>query len=87
MKSRNAEHDYVLFYAPKFIACVSIKFLKYLHIKCYKAIELKLLIVSKNVSDKIFNVREGRHTGPPYFFLSVKVLKLRQDQLHFFKGL
>ena len=39
------------------------------HIKCYGAIALKLLITSKNVSDKSFNVREGRHTGPPYFFI------------------
>ena len=38
------------------------------HIKCYRAIALKLLIISKNVSDKSFNVREGRHTGQPYFF-------------------
>ena len=38
------------------------------HIKCYRAIALKLLIISKNVSDKSFSVREGRHTGPPYFF-------------------
>ena len=39
------------------------------HIKCYRAIALKLLIISKNVSDKSFSVREGRHTGPPYFFI------------------
>ena len=38
------------------------------HVKCYKAIALKLLIKSKNVSDKSFSVREDRHTGPPYFF-------------------
>ena len=37
-------------------------------IKCYRAIALKLLIISKNVSDKSFSVREGRHTGPPYCF-------------------
>ena len=55
------------------------------HIKCYRAIALKLLIISKNVSDKSFSVREGHHTGPPYF-LSVEALKLRQGQLHFFKG-
>ena len=48
--------------------------------KCYRAIALKLLIISKNVSDKSFSVREGRHTRPPYF-LSVEALK----QLHFFK--
>ena len=36
------------------------------------------------MSDKTFSVREGRQTGPPYF-LSVEALKLRQDQLHFFK--
>ena len=38
------------------------------HIKCYRAITLRLLIISKNVSDKIFSVREGHHTGTPYFF-------------------
>ena len=32
-------------------------------------IALKLLIISKNVSDKSFSVQEGRHTGPPYFFI------------------
>ena len=37
--------------------------------KCYKTIALKLLIISKNVSDKSFSVREDRHTGPPYFFI------------------
>ena len=36
---------------------------------CYRAIALKLLIISKNVSDKSFSVREGRHTRPPYFFI------------------
>ena len=30
---------------------------------------LKLLIISKNVSDKSFSVREGHHTRPPYFFI------------------
>ena len=30
---------------------------------------LKLLIISKNVSEKSFSVREGRHTRPPYFFI------------------
>ena len=54
------------------------------HIKCYRAIALKLLIISKHVSDKSFSFREGRHTRPPYF-LSVEALKLRQGQLHFFK--
>ena len=39
------------------------------HIKCYRAIALNLLIISKNVSDKSFIVREGRHTRPPYFFI------------------
>ena len=39
------------------------------HIKCYRAIALKLLITSKNVSDKSFSVREGRHTRPPYFLI------------------
>ena len=39
------------------------------HIKCYRTITLKLLIISKNVSDKSFSVREGCHTGPPYFFI------------------
>ena len=39
------------------------------HIKGYRAIALKLLIISKNVSEKSFSVREGRHTGPPYFFI------------------
>ena len=38
-------------------------------INCYRAIALKLLIISKNVSDKSFIVREGRHTRPPYFFI------------------
>ena len=37
--------------------------------KCYRAIALKLLIISNNVSDKSFSVRKGRHTGPPYFFI------------------
>ena len=54
------------------------------HIKCYRAIALKLLIISKKFSDKSFSVREGRHTGPPYF-LSAEALKLRQGQLHFLK--
>ena len=27
------------------------------------------MILSKNASDKNFSVREGRHTGPPYFFI------------------
>ena len=39
------------------------------HIKFYRAIALKLLIISKNVSDQSFSVLEGRHTGPPYFFI------------------
>ena len=39
------------------------------YIKCYRAIALKLLIKSKNVSNKSFSAREGRHTGPPYFFM------------------
>ena len=39
------------------------------HKKCYRAIALKLLVISKNVSDKSFSVREGRHTRPPYFFI------------------
>ena len=34
------------------------------HIKCYRAIALKLLITSKNVSDKSFSVGEGHHTEP-----------------------
>ena len=51
------------------------------HIKRYRAIALKLLIISKNVSDKSFSIQEDRHTGPPYF-LSVEALKLRQGQLH-----
>ena len=38
------------------------------HIKCYRAIALKLLIISKNVSDKSFSIREGHHTLPHYFF-------------------
>ena len=36
--------------------------------KCYRAIALKLLIISKNVSDKSFSVGESRHTRLPYFF-------------------
>ena len=39
------------------------------HIKCYRVIALKLLIIYKNVSDKSFSVREGRHIGPPDFFI------------------
>ena len=39
------------------------------HIKCYRAIALKLLIISKNVSEKSFSVRESRHIRPPYFFI------------------
>ena len=40
------------------------------HIKCYRSITLiKVLIISKNVPDKSFSVREGRHTGTPYFFI------------------
>ena len=58
--------------------------INYRHIKCYRAIALKLLIISKNVSDKSFSVREGRHTRPPYFLL-VEALKIRQRQLHVFK--
>ena len=38
-------------------------------IKCYRAIALKLLIMSKNVSDKRFSIRIGRHTRTPYFFI------------------
>ena len=38
-------------------------------ITCYRAIALKLLIISKNVSDKSFSVSEGRHTGSPHFFI------------------
>ena len=40
------------------------------HIKCYREIALKLLIIYKNVSDKSFSVRESRHTRPFYFFIS-----------------
>ena len=54
------------------------------HIKCYRAIALKLLIITKNVSGKSFSVREGRHIGPLYF-LSVEALKQHQGQLHFFR--
>ena len=54
------------------------------HIKCYRGIALKLLIISKNVSDKSFSVREGVILDHP-IFLSVEALKLRQGQLHFFK--
>ena len=39
------------------------------HIKYCRAIALKLLIISKNSSDKNFSVWEGRHTGPSYFFI------------------
>ena len=39
------------------------------YIKCYRAIALKLLIISENVSDKSFSVREGRYTGPSYFLI------------------
>ena len=56
------------------------------HIKCYRAIALKLLITSKNVSDKSFSDREGRHTRSPYF-LSVEALKLRQDAVGFAESL
>ena len=39
------------------------------HIKCYKAITHKLLIISKKLSNKSLSVREGYHTGPLYFFI------------------
>ena len=39
------------------------------HIKCYRAIALQLLIISKIVPVKSFSVREGCHTGPPYFLV------------------
>ena len=39
------------------------------HTKCYKAIALKLLIMSKKISDKSFSVWEGRHTGPALIFI------------------
>ena len=39
------------------------------HIKSYRAIALKLLIILKNVSDKSVSVGEGRYTRPPYFFI------------------
>ena len=45
------------------------------NIKCYRAIALKLLIISKNVSDKSFGVREGRHTGPPYLHIGIITIK------------
>ena len=48
--------------------CIYIYIYRVRHIKCYRAIALKLLIISKNVSDKSFSVREGRNTGPPHFF-------------------
>ena len=37
--------------------------------KCYRAIALKLLIISKNDSEKSFSVREGHHTRLPYFVI------------------
>ena len=40
-----------------------------MYIRCYRAIALILLIISKNVSDRSFNNREGRHTRPPYFVI------------------
>ena len=46
-----------------------VKLYRVRHIKCYRTIALKLLITSKNVSDKSLSVREDRHTGPPYFFI------------------
>ena len=58
------------------------------HIKCYRAIALILLIMSKNVSDKSFRQKFQCSRRPSYwttlFFLSVEALKLRQGQLHFF---
>ena len=39
------------------------------HIKCYRAIALRLLIISKNDSHKSFSVREDRHTEPNFFFI------------------
>ena len=53
-------------------------------INCYRSIALKLLIISKTISDKSFSVLEGCYTGLPYV-LSVEALKLRQGQLHFFE--
>ena len=37
--------------------------------KCYREIAFIILIISKTVSDKSFCVRQGRHTGLPYFFI------------------
>ena len=39
------------------------------NMKCNSAIALKLLVISKNVLDKSFSVREGRHIRPPNFFI------------------
>ena len=52
------------------------------HIKCYRAITLKLLIISKNVSDKSFSVREGRHTGPPFFLSVAKYVNNRKIETY-----
>ena len=60
---------YFIFIKKKYFNCTTFHQLyRVRHIKCYRAIALKLLIISKNVSDKSFSVREGRHTGPRYFF-------------------
>ena len=50
------------------------------HVNCYRAIALKLLIISKDVSDKSFSVRECCHTRPPYFFSMTLLPILRQIQ-------
>ena len=44
------------------IAYMAIYIYRVRHIKCYRAIALKLLMISENV-------REGCHTGLTYFFI------------------
>ena len=64
--------EHVFNYAAKSLSALFLEYqynkYRVRHIKCYRGIALKLLIISKNVSDKSFSVREGRHTRLPYFF-------------------
>ena len=54
------------------------------HIKCYRAIALKLLTISRNGQTKVSVFEKVVLLDEP-IFLSVEALKLRQGQLHFFK--
>ena len=61
------------------------------HIKCYRAIALKLLIISKNVSDISISVNVNVKVFEKAVILdhpislSGEALKLRQGQIHFLK--